>query len=397
MATQSASVEIALKPSVGKTLPNNIQAIIQNEYASRYLESIGANPSRENMDLMLKSLPLKEALILPVWQREAIVIMPGVAKNADINAIMHQLVNSNLEKARGETDAAGKGAAAGTGAGNNEEDGDKKKHTKKVTLSHKNKVNIKDSVDITHPKKENHNRDSRKLSWCTVNTLDVLDDYVDVINIQDAATNHFKNLLLPMGLVKNEIMQSVRCFNLSLDGFLLENNLNNKKTLELSIQSLLESNICLRLYDILIRFCYWNIVHPTARKIIISAKNADSSLFPEPIATTANAKRESLAYLIQEINLKRKKEQELLAAQEEHDNKQDNGTGTGSGRERLDSSQELDDLPPDLTQSGVGSGTMGTMESVVEIGENGFGPGGDLDQPHSAISRVVSNSLGDFD
>lgn len=379
METQSASVEIALKPSVGKTLPNNIQAIIQNEYASRYLESIGANPSKENMDLMLKSLPLKEALILPVWQREAIVIMPGVAKNADINAIMHQLVNSNLEKARGETDGGGTAA---------EEDTAKKKSPKKLDFSPRKKVNTKEvafkHVDITHPKKENHARDNRKLSWCTVNTPDVLDDFVDRISVRDAATNHFKNLLLPMGLIKTQILQSVHCFNLSLDGFLLETNVNNKRVLELNVQSLLGSSSCIRLYDILIRFCYWSIIHPTARKVIIAAKKEDPSCFPEHIMTTANAKRESMAYLRHEIYLKKKKEQELLASREKVESLEEEGT-LNSGRDRTHS-HEMD-------EGGVGTdaevgfdGAVEPMDSMIQISEDGFG----LDQPDSAVTAELS-------
>ena len=263
MASQSASVEIALKPSNAKSLPSNIQAIIQNEYASRYLESIGANPSKENMELMLKSLPLKEALILPVWQREAIVIMPGIAKNADISSIMHQLVSSNLEKARGSTA---------------NEDGKQKSRLRYVHggaaegKETKQRRNVSFAPSLSAPKMDEKAKKTRRLSWCTVNTLDVLEPFFDKIDIRESSTNHFRNLLLPPGIIDDEITVAVRSFNQSLDGFLLDPGVNNIGVLFRSIRVMLLSNSCMRLYDVLCRFCYWNIIHPTARSIIISAK-----------------------------------------------------------------------------------------------------------------------------
>jgi hypothetical protein len=51
---------------------------MQQEYASRYLESIGAYPTRENVEFVLTNLAIKDALILPVWARSKILIIPGM-------------------------------------------------------------------------------------------------------------------------------------------------------------------------------------------------------------------------------------------------------------------------------------------------------------------------------
>ena len=51
---------------------------MQQEYANKYLESIGAYPTRENIDFVLNNLAIKDALVLPVWARSKIIIFPGM-------------------------------------------------------------------------------------------------------------------------------------------------------------------------------------------------------------------------------------------------------------------------------------------------------------------------------
>lgn len=326
------SIEIALKPATGKTLPGNIQAIIQNEYASRYLEGIGANPSKENIDLMLKSLPLKEALLLPVWQREAIVIIPGIAKNADITSIMSTMVSS---------------------ADINEKRSSSPEHTRKkpnpiVTkpkTSEKNqnlfaKKNVSFTPTLSSPKKETAYKKSRRLSWCTVNTLDILDPILDHIGIDEARTKHFRNLLLPMGSIEDNIFNAVRSFNHSLDGFILDTGVNNVGALYRSIKLMLLSSACNKLFDAMSRFCYWNIIHPTARKVLVAAKQVDPGAFPDHIPTTAAAKLESIAYLFSEKNAKKRKEEEKKA--EEEKQKQEGSDNREGRSDSVSSNVELE-------------------------------------------------------
>ncbi len=55
-----------------------INQVLQQEYAAKYLENIGANPTRDNIDFVLNNLSIKDALVMPVWAREKIVIIPGM-------------------------------------------------------------------------------------------------------------------------------------------------------------------------------------------------------------------------------------------------------------------------------------------------------------------------------
>lgn len=52
--------------------------VLQYEYAAKYLENIGANPTKDNVEFVLNNLAIKDALVLPVWAREKIVIIPGM-------------------------------------------------------------------------------------------------------------------------------------------------------------------------------------------------------------------------------------------------------------------------------------------------------------------------------
>jgi len=73
-----SKIEISLKHSTGTSqkFPPNIRTILQNEYASKYLESIGANPSKENIEYVLNHWPIKDAIVIPAWVREKIIIVP---------------------------------------------------------------------------------------------------------------------------------------------------------------------------------------------------------------------------------------------------------------------------------------------------------------------------------
>lgn len=63
------------------------------EYANKYLESIGAYPTRENVDFVLNNLAIKDALVLPVWARSKIIIIPGMNdKDGDLGATVQDLM-----------------------------------------------------------------------------------------------------------------------------------------------------------------------------------------------------------------------------------------------------------------------------------------------------------------
>lgn len=79
------------------TLCNNsifsINQVLQLEYANKYLESIGAYPTKENVDFVLNNLAIKDALVLPVWARSKIIIIPGMNdRDGDIGATVQDLM-----------------------------------------------------------------------------------------------------------------------------------------------------------------------------------------------------------------------------------------------------------------------------------------------------------------
>ena len=53
-------------------------SLLEKEYAARYLESIDSAPTKDNVEYILDNLPLKDALVLPVWIRDKILIIPGI-------------------------------------------------------------------------------------------------------------------------------------------------------------------------------------------------------------------------------------------------------------------------------------------------------------------------------
>lgn len=67
--------------------------VLQLEYANKYLESIGAYPTRENVEFVLNNLAIKDALVLPVWARSKIIIIPGMSSSdGDLGASMQELL-----------------------------------------------------------------------------------------------------------------------------------------------------------------------------------------------------------------------------------------------------------------------------------------------------------------
>ena len=60
-----------LKPTGGSTINREVPSaeLLKNEYASRYLESLGAASTSSNVKTLLKELPIEKALVVPVWAK----------------------------------------------------------------------------------------------------------------------------------------------------------------------------------------------------------------------------------------------------------------------------------------------------------------------------------------
>lgn len=83
MATK---IEIALKTVTkidDKKVPLNFKSIVESEYAVRYLDSFGANPTRENLAFVTKHSPISSAVLLPVWTKDTLVILPNCQQDPD--------------------------------------------------------------------------------------------------------------------------------------------------------------------------------------------------------------------------------------------------------------------------------------------------------------------------
>jgi len=64
--------------AANRILPPDISEIVHNEYTNKYLSNIGAFPTAENIEFVNRNLSINDALILPVWSRGKLLIIPGM-------------------------------------------------------------------------------------------------------------------------------------------------------------------------------------------------------------------------------------------------------------------------------------------------------------------------------
>ena len=75
----ATKVEIPLKPvaiASEKKLPPNFLNTLQTEYAIKYLEKLGVTPTKDKIDQLLTNFPINNALVIPAWTRETVIIVP---------------------------------------------------------------------------------------------------------------------------------------------------------------------------------------------------------------------------------------------------------------------------------------------------------------------------------
>jgi hypothetical protein len=99
-------IEIPLKSTIGiqdKKLPQNFRSIVENEYSVRYLDSFGANPTRENLEFVSKHASITESVLLPVWTKNTLVILPN--RSDDPETIdLKEIFKPEIIEAKGEKD-----------------------------------------------------------------------------------------------------------------------------------------------------------------------------------------------------------------------------------------------------------------------------------------------------
>ena len=88
------NVGLSLKPvqSISqRVIPDS--TTLEREYASTYLEKLGVETTSENVDMLLKELPIGKALVLPVWSRGQMAIFPGLGnvRKSDVDFIVSSM------------------------------------------------------------------------------------------------------------------------------------------------------------------------------------------------------------------------------------------------------------------------------------------------------------------
>jgi hypothetical protein len=117
----------------------------------------------------------------------------------------------------------------------------------------------------------------RKMSWTTVNTLDLVEPLMGVLQTNQHIAEHFKVLMRPPEFEQVDIQNALFTFITSLPDYIPR--VRHDKTFELfkSVRKLLKSKQCNQLYGLLIHFVYWNIIHPTARHTIQTLRDMQNA------------------------------------------------------------------------------------------------------------------------
>jgi len=300
-------VEIPLaKKATVSSYDKGYRGVLGNEYASRFLESIHATPTPANVEYVLKQLPVDKALVLPMASRGSIVLVPGYGdkKNVDmatlfgiapsVSGAAPASVPHDKEAGPGAEDSVpigspkkkpgsdqsnnsnGKGEEAsgkGVGKGKNSGSGSSSNPITRQGHASKEKGDNK-------PKQADPTTAGRRVSWCTVYTLDFLNPIVDTLDIDEIANKHFRRLLEPLSISDGDLSLPVEAFNAALVDYVPSLKLDKTSKQFMKLQKFLEGTSCMRLYGLLAHFVYWNIVHPCARRACVNAKLIDPLAFP---------------------------------------------------------------------------------------------------------------------
>lgn len=272
------SIEIALKgkeksnngsdnanTSLRKNLPLNLPSIIEHEYAAKYLELMGAYPTSGNIEYLLDNMPISEGLIVPIWSRECIVVVPCMSmKEAESTNLMDKLMNTKAV----ENDTNKKKDNNNKTLKNTESEADSQQQREEDKLRIKIELQEKLSKEIT---------EGRRLSWCTVNTLADTKPAVliEALGKEEIASSNFLQMMDPLKFTEQQILNPISKFTVRLTEFLPRLIKEKSDRMHRSMMRVLTSNATIKLYGLMCHFCYWNIIHPCVRKAILLLKEVD--------------------------------------------------------------------------------------------------------------------------
>ena len=199
------NVSINLKPVksiADRKAPN--EDVLKEEYAAKYLQLIGADNTPANVHICLKELPITKALVVPIWAREQVAIFPGMGgvRENDKEQIvknMYKPKEDSKKKRRNVAVEVPKKKKESAKKKNDNDGGDNVMEDDKQEEDDKTGAIIHEPVDPVTPGAEkmemtafdlkmkeikaremsgkpreiSHQPRGRKVSWTTVNTLDI--------------------------------------------------------------------------------------------------------------------------------------------------------------------------------------------------------------------------------
>eukprot|EP01038_Epipyxis_sp_PR26KG_P011265 gene11265-15114_t len=253
-------VEISLAPTNNRVLPKGILNVMQLEYATKYLESIRAKPTKENIDFVINNLSIKTALVMPVWAREKIVILPGMKGNEGELSNMLQDIKTMGRNKKNDFDYLDK---------------DDESNSSSVPSLKRNHSNYRQLFRTT------------KLTTVADDTLVLLEPLIHVLQINKKIAESFKVLLTPPSFEKGDLMSGIMTFIASIVDFVPRVKDDKSGELFKSIRRFLPRPEVMRLFALLIHFCYWNIIHPVAKAAIVAIKD-NLVMESKPVFETVN-------------------------------------------------------------------------------------------------------------
>ena len=117
----------------------------------------------------------------------------------------------------------------------------------------------------------------RKLSWTTVNTLDIVEPLLRIVNSNHIVAGIFKEFLAPPKIDHDLMSTSIQLYMESLIEFIPAVKKDESYSLFKTIRKMIKAPESIQLYGLLVHFVYWNLIHPTTRHAIKELKDNHST------------------------------------------------------------------------------------------------------------------------
>lgn len=245
---------------------SSLNSVIQNEYATRYLEGIGATPSKENKEQVLTHFPLQDIAVMPVWVREMLLIVPGL-KAKDTLGDTTALVQELYRREQLSTTVIPKKNSRGNIEFN--------KSSRIKHPSHQGKV--KDNDNEEEKKKFCSKSIRRRLLKSDPSISDVLYylEQHDMFILQRLGANGLREILAPPRMrEKEDVIGAVDRFVEVMRDYVpsVRRERDTTERMRADIKTLLRSPACVGLFALLTHYCYWSVLHPLTRRAIVLSK-----------------------------------------------------------------------------------------------------------------------------